>query len=160
MKVNCWTEHSSLYYADNHACSMYPCTACANDSLDRSLSRVSKGPRADNCHGPRLALIRHCAPYLTNVTVTYATSTANQKNCSIRSSTSRNTAYISCYALQENCLSMIVSDLPTNCRTCLQRLTDSKTLLLKMKMKIVYSVWQQCMLDSHNYNKIQTQIRQ
>jgi len=25
-------------------------------------------------------------------------------------------------------------------------------------MKIVYSVWQQCMLDSHNYNKIQTQI--
>jgi len=28
------------------------------------------------------------------------------------------------------------------------------------KMKIVYSVWQQCMLDSHNYNKIQTQIRQ
>jgi len=29
-----------------------------------------------------------------------------------------------------------------------------------MKMKIVYSVWQQCMLDSHNYNKIQTQIRQ
>jgi len=31
---------------------------------------------------------------------------------------------------------------------------------MKMKMKIVYSVWQQCMLDSHNYNKIQTQIRQ
>jgi len=30
---------------------------------------------------------------------------------------------------------------------------------MKMKMKIVYSVWQQCMLDSHNYNKIQTQIR-
>ena len=28
-------------------------------SLDRSLSRVSKGPRANNCHGPRLALIRH-----------------------------------------------------------------------------------------------------
>ena len=23
-----------------------------------------------------------------------------------------------------------------------------------------YSVWQQCMLDSHNYNKIQIQIRQ
>jgi len=31
---------------------------------------------------------------------------------------------------------------------------------LTVKMKIVYSVWQQCMLDSHNYNKIQTQIRQ
>jgi len=26
---------------------------------DRSLSRVSKGARANNCHGPRLALIRH-----------------------------------------------------------------------------------------------------
>jgi len=31
---------------------------------------------------------------------------------------------------------------------------------MKNEMKIVYSVWQQCMLDSHNYNKIQTQIRQ
>jgi len=30
-------------------------------SLDRSLSRVSKGPRANNCHGPRLALFRHCS---------------------------------------------------------------------------------------------------
>jgi len=40
---------------------MYPCTACANYSLDRSLSRVSRpnGPRANNCHGRRLALIRH-----------------------------------------------------------------------------------------------------
>jgi len=28
------------------------------------------------------------------------------------------------------------------------------------KIKIVYPVWQQCMLDSHNYNKIQIQIRQ
>jgi len=28
-------------------------------SLDRSLSRVSKGLRANNCHGPRLALVRH-----------------------------------------------------------------------------------------------------
>ena len=28
---------------------------------DRSLSRVSKGARANNCHGPRLALIRHWA---------------------------------------------------------------------------------------------------
>ena len=38
------------------------CThACANYSLDRSLSRVHKGPRANNCHGPRLALIRHCS---------------------------------------------------------------------------------------------------
>jgi len=34
------------------------------------------------------------------------------------------------------------------------------TAAYSMKMKIVYSVWQQCMLDSHNYNKIQTQIRQ
>ena len=33
--------------------------ACANDSLDRSLSRVNKGPRANICHGSRLALIRH-----------------------------------------------------------------------------------------------------
>ena len=40
-----------------------------------------------------------------------------------------------------------------------KNVTDS---YMKMKMKIVYSVWQQCMLDSqsHNYNKIQTQIRQ
>jgi len=30
----------------------------------------------------------------------------------------------------------------------------------KIKIKIVYLVWQQCMLDSHNYNKIQMQIRQ
>jgi len=29
----------------------------------------------------------------------------------------------------ENSLSLIVSDLPTNCRAHLQRLTDSKTLL-------------------------------
>ena len=37
--------------------------AAYNYSLDRSLSRVSKGPRANNnCHGPRLALIRHCFP--------------------------------------------------------------------------------------------------
>jgi len=27
-----------------------------------------------------------------------------------------NTAYITCYLLQENSLSLIVSDLPTNCR--------------------------------------------
>ena len=33
------------------------------------------------------------------------------------------------YPLQENCLSLIVSDLPTNCRAYLQRPTDSKTLL-------------------------------
>jgi len=51
------------------------------------------------------------------------------KNCSIRSSVSRNTAYITCYPLQENSLSLIVSDLPTNCHAYLQRLTDSKTLL-------------------------------
>jgi len=30
----------------------------------------------------------------------------------------------------------------------------------KIKIKIVYSVRQQYMLDSHNYNKIQIQIRQ
>ena len=28
------------------------------------------------------------------------------------------------------------------------------------KIKIVYSVWQQCMLDSRNYNKVQMQITQ
>ena len=41
------------------------------------------------------------------------------------------TAYITCYPLQESSLSLIVSDLPTNCRAYLQRLrlTDSKTLL-------------------------------
>jgi len=32
-------------------------------------------------------------------------------------------------SLQENSLSLIVSDLPTNCRPYLQRLTDSETLL-------------------------------
>jgi len=32
-------------------------------------------------------------------------------------------------SLQENSLSLIVSDLPTNCRAHLQRLIDSKTLL-------------------------------
>jgi len=31
---------------------------------------------------------------------------------------------------------------------------------LKIKTKIVYSVWQQCMLDSHDYIKIRIQIRQ
>jgi len=36
---------------------------------------------------------------------------------------------VSCILLQENSLSLIVSDLPTNCRAYLQRLTDSKTLL-------------------------------
>ena len=33
VKVNCWTEHLSFYFADNHTCWMYPCTACANYSL-------------------------------------------------------------------------------------------------------------------------------
>ena len=33
------------------------------------------------------------------------------------------------YPLQENSLSLIVSELPTNCRAHLHRLTDSKTLL-------------------------------
>ena len=28
------------------------------------------------------------------------------------------------------------------------------------KSKIIYSVWQQCMLDSHNYDKLQVQMRQ
>ena len=31
--------------------------AAYNYSLDRSLSRVSKGHRANNCHGPRLAFL-------------------------------------------------------------------------------------------------------
>jgi len=31
---------------------------------DRSLSRVSKGARANNCHGPRLAKIRHCLIFI------------------------------------------------------------------------------------------------
>ena len=31
---------------------------------------------------------------------------------------------------------------------------------IKIKIKIVYSVWQKGMLDSHNYDKIQIQIRQ
>ena len=35
-----------------------------------------------------------------------------------------------CYPLQENSPSLIVSDLPSNCRAYLQRLTDSQTLLL------------------------------
>jgi len=30
---------------------------------------------------------------------------------------------------------------------------------IKIKIKIVYSVCQQCMLDSHSYNKIQLQMR-
>jgi len=30
------------------------------DGCDRSLRRISKGARADNCHGRRLALTRHC----------------------------------------------------------------------------------------------------
>ena len=54
---------------------------------------------------------------------------SKRKKCSIRSSISQKTAYISCYLLQENSLSLIVSDLPTNCGTQLQRLTDLKTLL-------------------------------
>jgi len=37
----------------------------------------------------------------------YLTSTANQKNCSVRSPTGRNTAYITCYPLQENRPSLI-----------------------------------------------------
>ena len=40
------------------------------------------------------------------------------------------TAYITCYLLPENSLSLIVSDLTTNCRAYLRRLTYSKTLLL------------------------------
>jgi len=51
------------------------------------------------------------------------------KNCSIRSSINGNNAYISCYTLQENSLSLIISDLSTNCHAYLQRLTDSKVLL-------------------------------
>jgi len=68
----------------------------------------------------------------TAVTVLLLSQTAfncKPNNCSIRSSTSRNNAYISCYTLQENSLSLIISDLPTNCRAYLQRQTDSKTPL-------------------------------
>ena len=61
------------------------------------------------------------------------------KNCSIISSISRNTAHITCYPLQENSLSPIVSDLPTNRRAYMQRLTDSKTLLFVI-LYTVYSV--------------------
>ena len=35
---------------------------------DRSLSRVSKGARANNYHGPRLALIRHCIHLIKRAT--------------------------------------------------------------------------------------------
>ena len=48
------------------------------------------------------------------------------------------TAYITCYPLQETSLLLIVSDLPTNCRAYLQRLTNSK-LLFVIHLK-VYSV--------------------
>jgi len=60
------------------------------------------------------------------------------KKCSMRSS-SRNTAYITCYPLQENSLSLVVSYLPTNCLAYLQRLTDLKTLLFVI-IWTVYSV--------------------
>ena len=42
-------------------------------------------------------------------------------------------------SLQENSLSLIVSDLPTNCRASFQRLTDSRTLLFVI-LWTVYSV--------------------
>jgi len=61
------------------------------------------------------------------------------KNCSIISSISRNTAHITCYPLQENSLSPIVSDLPTNRRAYMQRLTDSKTLLFVFFTQ--FTVW-------------------
>jgi len=35
------------------------------------------------------------------------------------------------------------------------RFGDVNSPYVKIKVKIVYSVWQQCMLDSHNYNKTQ-----
>ena len=38
--------------------------------------------------------------------------------------------------------------------------SENRQKHIKIKLKIVYSVWQQCMLDSHNYIKIQIQIRQ
>ena len=44
-----------------------------------------------------------------------------------------------CYLLQENSLSLIVSDLPTNCRAYLQRPTDTKTLLF-VTLSTVYRV--------------------
>ena len=58
---------------------------------------------------------------------TYSSDCSSLKFDSLQS---RNTAYITCYPLQENSLLLIVADLPTNCHAYLQRLTDSKTLLL------------------------------
>jgi len=63
------------------------------------------------------------------------------ENCSIRSSTSRNTAYITCYPLQEISLSLIVSDLPTNGRAYLQGLTDSKPNLFYLLFFEQFTVW-------------------
>jgi len=61
VEMNCWTEHLSLYYAIIiHVRCTHALHAWIIHSLDRSLSRVSKGPRTNNCHGPRSALIRHC----------------------------------------------------------------------------------------------------
>ena len=56
-----------------------------------------------------------------------------QQNCAIRSSTSRNIAHIT-HCMQYNSVSLIVSDLPTNCRA----LTDWKKLFYLLLFK--YSV--------------------
>jgi len=53
---------------------------------------------------------------------------ANQNNCSSIVNKPEH-CLLSCYLLQDNSLPLIVSDLPTNCRAYLQRLTDSKTLI-------------------------------
>jgi len=61
--VNCWTEHLShcIMLIIIHVRCDHALHAWIIYSLDMSLSRVSKGSRANNCHGPRLDLIRHWA---------------------------------------------------------------------------------------------------
>jgi len=61
----------------------------------------------------------------------YSTSTANQTETvqpDCQQAGTLPTLPVS-YLLHENCLSLVVSDLPTNCRAYLQRPTDSKTFL-------------------------------
>jgi len=69
---------------------------------DRSLSRVSKGARANNCHRPRLALIRHwfvCVYYVTHFT---AIQVANRIDCRIASPIIDRQRLRPCRALQKS----------------------------------------------------------
>ena len=52
------------------------------------------------------------------------------------------------------CLS-VTSDSGKRQQLASSLLAAVRAQVLFKKIKIVYSVWQQCMLDSHNYNKIQ-----